>query len=111
MIVELLQDAGYHVLEARDGTEVVSLMENFGDTVDLLLLDVVMPRMNGYQALTTVRERFPDLPCLFLSGYSDDILKLKAKISGEFQFLSKPVTPDTLKAAVRSALDNRFMPL
>ena len=107
MIVELLQDIGYRVLEARDGTEVVSLMEDFGDTVDLLLLDVIMPRMNGYEALSVVRQRYPELPCLFLSGYSDDVLKQKAKISGTFEYLSKPVMPDRLIAALRAALDGR----
>lgn len=107
MIVELLQDIGYRVLEARDGTEVVSIMEDFGDTVDLLLLDVIMPRMNGYEALAVVRERYPEIPCLFLSGYSDDVLKQKAKISGTFEYLSKPVMPDRLLAALRAALDGR----
>jgi len=107
MIVEMLQDIGYRVLEARDGTEVVSLMEDFGDTVDLLLLDVIMPRMNGYEALSVVRRNYPELPCLFLSGYSDDVLKQKAKISGKFEYLSKPVMPDRLIAALRAALDGR----
>lgn len=107
MIVELLQDIGYRVLEARDGTEVVALMENFGDTVDLLLLDVIMPRMNGYEALAAVRERYPALPCLFLSGYSTDTLKQKAKTSGEFEYLSKPIMPDKLITAVRATLDGR----
>lgn len=104
MIVELLQDHGYRVLEACDGSEVVALMNDFGDTVDLLLLDVIMPRMNGYDALIAVRKSYPDLPCLFLSGYNADILKQKTKISGEFEYLAKPVIPDKLLAAVRTAL-------
>jgi signal transduction histidine kinase/CheY-like chemotaxis protein len=107
MIVELLQDVGFKVLEARDGAEVVTFMENCGDTVDLLLLDVIMPRMNGYEALSYVRLRYPDLPCLFLSGYSDDIIKQKAKISGEFNYLSKPIMPNMLIEAVQAALDGR----
>lgn len=107
MIVELLQDLGYQVLEACDGTEVVSLMEDFGDTVDLMLLDVIMPRMNGYEALSNVRRNYPDVPCLFLSGYSDDILKQKAKFPGDFDFLSKPIMPDKLIRAVRTALDGK----
>ncbi|MDO9069207.1 MAG: response regulator, partial [Deltaproteobacteria bacterium] len=107
MIVELLQDFGYQVLEACDGTEVVMLMENFGDTVDLLLLDVIMPRMNGYEALSAVRELYPSVPCVFLSGYSDEILQKKAKIPGQFEYLSKPILPEKLLTAVRKALDYR----
>lgn len=109
MIVELLQDIGYQVLEARNGAEVVTLMENFGDTVDLLLLDVIMPHLNGYEVLSNVRRSYPDVPCLFLSGYSDDILKQKAKFPGDFKFLSKPIMPDKLLKAVRTALDIRRM--
>lgn len=109
MIVELLQDIGYQVLEAHDGTDVVALMENYGDTVDLLLLDVIMPRMNGYEALSAVRVRHPDLPCVFLSGYSDETLKQKAKITGDFNYLSKPIMPDKLIEAVRVALSGRKM--
>jgi signal transduction histidine kinase/CheY-like chemotaxis protein len=107
MIIELLQDMGYQVLDACDGAEVIDIMEDFGDTVDLLLLDVIMPRMNGFEALSFVRERYPDLPCLFLSGYSDGMLRQKANISGEFEYLSKPVQPDKLIASVRSALVRR----
>ncbi|MDD2856794.1 MAG: response regulator, partial [Desulfuromonadaceae bacterium] len=107
MIVELLQDLGYRVLEARDGSEAVSLMEDFGDTVDMLLLDVIMPRMNGYDALAAIRQRYPEIPCLFLSGYSDDVLKQKANLSGDFEYLSKPILPDHLMSAVRSLLDGR----
>lgn len=107
MIVELLQDFGYQVLEACDGNEVVMLMENFGDTVDLLLLDVIMPRMNGYEALSAVRELYPFVPCVFLSGYSDEILQKKAKIPGQFEYLSKPILPEKLLTAVRKALDYR----
>lgn len=108
MIGELLQDIGYRVLEARDGAEVVERMEHVGGTVDLLVLDVIMPRMNGYEALSAVRERYPLVPCLFLSGYSDDMLKRKTKIFGEFEYLSKPIMPDKLIASVRAALDGRW---
>ena len=106
MIVELLQDIGYRVLEASNGDEVVERMASHGDSVDLLLLDLIMPRMNGYEALLTVRERYPDIPCIFLSGYSDDMLTQKAKITGEFNYLSKPIMPDRLINVVRAALDD-----
>ncbi len=106
MIVELLQDIGYRVLEASNGDEVVELMASHGDTVDLLLLDMIMPRMNGYEALSAVRVQYPDLPCVFLSGYSDDMLTQKAKITGEFNYLSKPIMPDRLIHVVRTALDD-----
>jgi signal transduction histidine kinase/ActR/RegA family two-component response regulator len=107
MIVELLRDFGYHVLEASDGAEVVALMKEFGSKVDLLLLDVIMPGVNGFEALSIVRESHPGLPCLFLSGYSDDIVRQKAKISGEFEYLSKPIMPEKLLEAVRATLDCR----
>lgn len=104
MIVDLLQSIGYKVIEACDGMEVVSVMENMGDRVDLLLLDVIMPGMNGHEALDHVRTSYPDIPCIFLSGYSDDMLQQKGQLSYEGEFLAKPIMPDSLIAAVQQAL-------
>ncbi|MSN24596.1 MAG: response regulator [Geobacter sp.] len=104
MVVELLQDVGYQVVEARDGAEVISAMKISGETIDLLLLDVIMPGMNGYEALMEVRNQHPKIPCIFLSGYSNDILQQNGSLPGSFEHLSKPIPPDRLIAAVRSAL-------
>lgn len=107
MIVELLQGIGYHVLEACDGEEVVAVMENLGDTVDLLLLDVIMPRMNGQEALKAVRKFYPQIPCIFLSGYSDDILHQKGTLTDDCECLAKPIMPDRLIKSVRETLGER----
>ena len=64
-----------------------------------------MPRMNGQEALAAIHQTYPQIPCIFLSGYSDDILQQKGKLAGEFVHLSKPILPEMLAAAVRSALD------
>ena len=107
MIVELLQGIGYHVLEACDGEEVVAVMENLGETVDLLLLDVIMPRMNGQEALKAVRKFYPEIPCIFLSGYSDDILHQKGTLTDDCECLAKPIMPDRLIKSVRETLGER----
>lgn len=105
MIAELLRDVGYNVIEARDGLEVVSSVEKSGGAIDLLLLDVIMPRMNGLEALNAVHRRYPKIPCIFLSGYSEDILQQKGTLPDRFVRLTKPILADRLIAEVRSVLD------
>jgi len=107
MIVELLRDVGYNVIEARDGEEAVSNVEKTGGAIDLLLLDVIMPRMNGLEALSAVHKTYPRIPCIFLSGYSDDILQQKGTLPDKIIRLAKPIMADRLIAAVRSALGGR----
>ncbi|MFH1028291.1 MAG: ATP-binding protein [Pseudomonadota bacterium] len=107
MIVELLRDVGYHIFDARDGDEAVTIVKQSGGMIDLLLLDVIMPRMNGQEALAAIHQIYPQIPCIFLSGYSDDLLQQKGKLPGEFVQLSKPILPEMLVAAVRSALNGR----
>lgn len=107
MIVDLLQSIGYQVIAACDGQEVVEIMESIGHSVDLLLLDVIMPRINGQVALAKVRERYPEIPCIFLSGYSDDILQQKGSLSEDCGFLAKPILPGKLLEMVHTVLGNR----
>jgi len=107
MIVELLRDVGYHIFEARDGGEAVTIVKQSGGMIDLLLLDVIMPRMNGQEVLAAIHQIYPQIPCIFLSGYSDDLLQQMGELPGEFVHLSKPILPGKLVAAVRSALDGR----
>ncbi len=99
----LLERAGYRVLQAPNGAAAVSLVGTRLDEVDLLLSDIVMPGMRGpelYEVLQTAR---PDLPAVFMSGYSADGPGA-AKTPGECTLLAKPFTSEALLAAVAEAL-------
>ncbi|HKQ57008.1 MAG TPA: response regulator [Candidatus Eisenbacteria bacterium] len=96
---------GYAVLEAGDGTEAVSICERRDQAIDLLVTDVVMPLMSGpelAQRLTMVR---PNLPVLFISGYTDRALVHQGLRAANTAFLQKPFTPDVLARKVREILD------
>ncbi|HIJ97053.1 MAG TPA: response regulator [Desulfuromonadales bacterium] len=71
-----LSNSGYRVMSAESGKRAVELFRNHHDTISLILIDVVMPEMNGQEAVQRIREINPDIPCMFMSGYGADISNL-----------------------------------
>ena len=101
----VLEGAGYHVLEARDGEEAVALYAGNGATVDLVLLDVVMPRMNGHAAWEAICALNPQARVLFASGYGDSSLEeAHVRLDGR-ELVPKPYNPAELLRKVREMLD------
>ena len=78
--------------------------ENSG-TIQLLLFDLIMPRMNGKDAYDEIRKLQPDLKAIFASGYSPDIARQKAFFGDNSHLVYKPVSPHDLLKKVRSVLD------
>jgi two-component system cell cycle sensor histidine kinase/response regulator CckA len=104
--LRILKGQGYRVLEASDGVHALEVAEAFGGTIDLLVTDMVMPRMNGRALAEVLTERIPSLRVLFLSGYtSTDILRRrKDEPEEQYRLLQKPFTTQGLATAVREAL-------
>jgi two-component system cell cycle sensor histidine kinase/response regulator CckA len=100
---ELLARAGYTPLEAADAEQALRLVREH--TPNLLITDVVMPGMSGGELAAAVRERHPELPVLFMSGYTDDIVMRHGVQERRLAFLEKPFTRKTLLESVRHALD------
>ena len=105
MIARLLQSEGYEVLQAEDGREALELIERRSGPVDLVITDVVMPKMNGRELAASLKVQRPKLPVLFISGYTDDEMVRRGLIEPNNPFLSKPFTPEVLAAKVRFLLD------
>jgi CheY-like chemotaxis protein len=101
----LLESLGYRVLEAPDGPEALSLAATL-PRVDLLVSDVVMPRMSGPLLACRLREAHPELAILFISGYIESEAGGEASPPGA-RFLEKPFTREELARAVRELLDAR----
>ena len=100
---EVLEEYGYRVLEAGDGEEALDVLASYRDKIDLLLTDVVMPRMNGSQlAARLTRER--GVRVLYMSGYTETSL-VRGDAAPGAGFLQKPFSPVSLARAVREILD------
>jgi PAS domain S-box-containing protein len=100
-----LERAGYCVLEA-DGPELaLNLVQGEeGGQVDLLLTDMIMPSMSGGELATRVRRILPDLPTIFMSGYTQDVIITRGMLSEADTFLEKPFAPEALVLCVARVL-------
>jgi PAS domain S-box-containing protein len=102
---ELLERQGYRVLEASDGLQALDRYETEGDQIDLILSDVVMPRMSGRELVDRVRALRPDMRVLYMSGYTEDAILRHGVRDASTVLLGKPFAPADLLAKVREVLD------
>jgi two-component system, cell cycle sensor histidine kinase and response regulator CckA len=105
MVRQLLCSYGYQVLEAASSEEALRLMERRTVPVDLLVTDMVMPRMNGHELGEKLTRRCPALKVLYMSGYSREDMVKHAVLEPEAPYIQKPFTPQTMAASVRKVLD------
>jgi CheY-like chemotaxis protein len=104
MVCGMLGQAGYRCLEAGDGEEAFRLVHGAPGLVDLVLTDVMMPKMGGPELARRIGHLRPELRILFMSGYSEDPVVRTIERSA-FLFLAKPFTAAALLDKVRAALD------
>jgi nitrogen-specific signal transduction histidine kinase len=101
----VLTDHGYTVIEAVDGEEAVKKFMENKDRVQLLLFDLIMPKMNGKEACDEIRRIKPDIKVIFSSGYAPDMLDQKTLLGEGAAMILKPVSPKAILRKVRSVLD------
>jgi len=105
LVRRALEEAGYQVFQAPNGAAALDFVLANPDQIDLVLSDVVMPRLNGLELMARLRERVPRLPVLLMSGYSTDEVNRRGGVDPGVTIMPKPITPVTLTAAVRRRLD------
>jgi len=105
LLSEVLGSYGYNIITAKDGHDAVAKFQEAEDRIKLVILDVIMPGQSGKEALTEILSEYPDTKALFISGYSQDIIRHKGLIIKEAFFLSKPILPNELLHRVRTILD------
>ncbi len=101
----ILVRAGYCVLEAEDGVAALELSKTHEGTIDLVLTDVVMPRMRGPDMIGQMVKQRPGIAVVFLSGYSEEVISQSDGISG-FTLVEKPYSADALLNSIRRTLDD-----
>jgi len=109
MICEVLEPQGYHVLSAVNGRDAIEKLSTEKERVALVLTDLVMPEMNGYDMWKSITQSGYDIPVIVMSGYpkekgSEDIFKQSAA------FLQKPFGPGEISRVVRTTLDSMIRP-
>ena len=105
-IVELmLKEYGYKVLLAEDGQDAVEQFQLHRDAIDLILMDIIMPRKSGRQAYEEIRRDRPGAKVLFTSGYTADFIKSRGELDQGMDLIMKPFQPQALLKKVREVLD------
>ena len=102
---EILRRNGYSVLEACDGVAALATLRDHTGPIDLLLTDVVMPRMSGRELVEQARPLRPEMRILYVSGYSEEAIARQGQLTKGIELLSKPFTPGVLTTKIRELLD------
>ena len=103
----VLERAGYNILEAADGLEALSVWEEHHEDIQLVFTDIVMPEgVNGRELASRLRQRNPNIPVIFTSGYSPDIAGKELTLEAGQNFIQKPAPPNDLLETIRRCLDD-----
>jgi CheY-like chemotaxis protein len=105
---QTLEGLGYRVLSCSSADEALRIFQQQKGGIDLLVTDVVMPRMNGKELAARIAALHPEVAVLFTSGYSENILATNGELEANLYFLAKPYRPAQLGEKVREVLDERL---
>ncbi|MBA2620423.1 MAG: PAS domain S-box protein [Acidobacteria bacterium] len=101
----MLEACGYRVIEAANGLEALALCEAENQKIDLLLTDVVMPKMGGRELAEKLAQKYPQIRLLYTSGYTDDAVIRQGVMTEDMNFIQKPFDFDELAKKIRGLLD------
>ncbi|MBI2317191.1 MAG: sigma-54-dependent Fis family transcriptional regulator, partial [Betaproteobacteria bacterium] len=103
--LRILGEGGYEVEAVRSGREALEKIEE--TPYDVLILDIMMPGMDGLEVLQRVKETHPDIDIIMVTGLSQIETAVRSMKLGAFDYLPKPFNPDELKLVVGRALERR----
>jgi PAS domain S-box-containing protein len=104
---QILQSKGYKVLTASNGIEALEKVKQHQGKIDMLVVDVVLPKLDGYQTAVKMCEQHPNMRVLYVSGYTKEVTMEHGVKSTGINFMQKPFSPDNLLNRVREILDNK----
>ena len=103
----ILANQGYRIVEAGDAKAALEILQDQGDSVQLMITDVVLPGMGGRELAEQVAGLRPEIRVLFVSGYTDDVILQHKLVERDVVLLQKPFTASSLSTKVRDVLDRR----
>ena len=101
-----LEQLGYTILAANSPSKAIGLAENFPNKIDILVTDLIMPEMNGYNLAELLQKNRPKMKLLLMSGYSENVITNQGKLADGIQFIQKPFSQKVLAIKIREALDS-----
>jgi two-component system, cell cycle sensor histidine kinase and response regulator CckA len=105
LLGKILRREGHKVIEAQDGDEAMHMWDRYQETIDLVVTDIVMPKMSGKELVDRLRLLKPGVKVIYMSGYKSNILATGKKLNSHSVFLQKPFRPNELSQAVREILE------
>lgn len=103
----ILKQKGYKVLEAENGEDALRISESHDGSIDLLITDVVMPKMGGRKTAERLQPLYPQMKVIYMSGYTDNAIAHHGVLEPGLYFIEKPFSPKALARKVRETLDGR----
>jgi DNA-binding response OmpR family regulator len=107
VLVKTLEKQGYRVLQAPDGAEGVQKALDHPGVIDLLLTDVIMPKMNGKEVADELKKVRPKIKVVFISGYPHEVLSQQKTLDASIHLIQKPFELDFLTGQIRKILDEK----
>jgi PAS domain S-box-containing protein len=105
MITRTLQNQGYKIVSTIDGEDAKNQLDKLNGEIDLVITDVIMPKMGGKQLSEYINTRYPHIKVLFMSGYSENSVIKHGNVENDISFIQKPFTIKALLKKVRYILD------
>jgi PAS domain S-box-containing protein len=107
LVGTLLREKGYSILQAADGEEGVRAYTQHADRIDLVVTDLGLPKLSGWQAFRRMRQLKPEVKVIVATGYLEPMLKSEIAESGVSEFIQKPYRPQEIFRKVREVLDKK----
>jgi PAS domain S-box-containing protein len=107
LVTEYLRGAGYKVLEASDGVQALEMAASHKGTIEILVTDVVMPRISGRELASQIAADRPNIKVLYISGYTDDSIFRHGVLQGGVAYLQKPFNLKAIAQKIREVLDGQ----
>ncbi len=106
VVLNNLMEYGYNVLEASSGKDALSIVTELDGKIDILLTDVILPKMNGKELYSKISEKYPAIPVLFMSGYTNNVIAHHGVLDAGVNFIQKPFRSEDLLRRLRQVLQS-----